>query len=194
MLNLACPHVCTRIKLLSIVCGESGWLWGMFLGLFRILKMVIYIKIYEEIPIFLLFSVQNSYFLGPWIPICLFFLPFLLLDALQLPFNSYCDRCYILFYHTMWLAHSFYHRTNLVKPKTTKTAIYLNCQLLSASGDFPYWHKTAVLYKHSIGTFEATICNGFPPDIIWLYGNDYCHVFNTTKILWHKVLKDHRVR
>ena len=34
----------------------------MFLGLFRILKMVIYIKIYEEIPIFLLFSVQNSYF------------------------------------------------------------------------------------------------------------------------------------
>ena len=34
----------------------------MFLGLFRILEMVIYIKIYEEIPIFLLFPVQNSYF------------------------------------------------------------------------------------------------------------------------------------
>ena len=34
----------------------------MLLSLFRILKMVIYIKIYEEIPIFLLFSVQNSYF------------------------------------------------------------------------------------------------------------------------------------
>ena len=26
LLNLACPHVCTRIKLLFIVCGESGWL------------------------------------------------------------------------------------------------------------------------------------------------------------------------
>ena len=65
LLNLACPHICTRIKLLSIVCGESGWLLKdvfLFLGLFRILKMVIYIKIYKDIPIFLLFSVQNSYF------------------------------------------------------------------------------------------------------------------------------------
>ena len=41
--------------------NQDGF-WGMFLGLFRVLKMVIYIKIYEEIPIFLLFSVQNSYF------------------------------------------------------------------------------------------------------------------------------------
>ena len=32
LLNLACPHVCTRIKLLSIVCGESGWLLR---GVFR---------------------------------------------------------------------------------------------------------------------------------------------------------------
>ena len=54
--------------------NQDGF-WGMFLGLFRILKMVIYIKIYEEIPIFLLFSVQNSYFLGLWIPIFLFFDP-----------------------------------------------------------------------------------------------------------------------